>query len=103
MLVTGIIGYPLKTTFSPPMHNAAFKKLGLDGVYVQLPVKEEKLKEAVYGLPALGFRGFNVRRPALLGVSSPKIVAIKAWEHSWKEIAKRIGGKTTAIVTINSA
>ncbi len=63
MLVTGIIGYPLKTTFSPPMHNAAFKELGLDGVYVQLPVKEEKLKEAVYGLSALGFRGFNVTIP----------------------------------------
>jgi len=63
LLVTGIIGYPLKTTFSPPMHNAAFKELGLDGVYVQLPVKEEKLKEAVYGLSALGFRGFNVTIP----------------------------------------
>jgi shikimate dehydrogenase len=63
LLVTGIIGYPLKTTFSPPMHNAAFKKLGIDGTYVQLPVKEEKLKEAVYGLPALGFKGFNVTIP----------------------------------------
>ncbi len=63
MLVTGIIGYPLKTTFSPPMHNAAFKALGIEGKYVQLPVKEEKLKEAVYGLLALGFRGFNVTIP----------------------------------------
>jgi shikimate dehydrogenase len=63
LLVTGIIGYPLKTTFSPPMHNAAFKKLGIDGVYVQLPVKEEKLQEAVHGLTALGFRGFNVTIP----------------------------------------
>ncbi len=63
MLVTGIIGYPLKTTFSPPMHNAAFKALDLDGKYVQLPVKEKKLKEAVYGLSALGFRGFNVTIP----------------------------------------
>jgi len=63
LLVTGIIGYPLKTTFSPPMHNAAFKKLGIDGLYVQLPVKEKKLKEAVYGMLALGFRGFNVTIP----------------------------------------
>ena len=63
MLVTGIIGYPLKTTFSPPMHNAAFKELGIDGVYVQLPVNKDKLKEAVYGLSALGFRGFNVTIP----------------------------------------
>ena len=63
MLVTGIIGYPLKITLSPPMHNAAFKALDLDGIYVQLPVKEEKLKEAVYGLSALGFKGFNVTIP----------------------------------------
>ena len=63
MLVTGIIGYPLKTTFSPPIHNAAFKELGIDGLYVQLPVNEEKLKEAVYGLSALGFKGFNVTIP----------------------------------------
>jgi shikimate dehydrogenase len=63
LLITGIIGYPLKTTFSPPMHNAAFKELGIDGLYVQLPVKEDKLKEAVYGLSALNFKGFNVTIP----------------------------------------
>lgn len=63
MLVTGIIGYPLKITMSPPMHNAAFKALDLDGVYVALPVKEEKLKEAVCGMLALGFRGFNITIP----------------------------------------
>jgi shikimate dehydrogenase len=63
LLVTGIIGYPLKTTFSPPMHNAAFKALKLEGKYVQLPVKEKKLKEAVYGMAALNFRGFNVTIP----------------------------------------
>lgn len=63
MLVTGIIGYPLKVTLSPPMHNAAFKALGLDGMYVALPVKEKKLKEAVFGLSALGFRGFNITIP----------------------------------------
>ena len=63
MLVTGIIGYPLKVTLSPPMHNAAFKALNLDGIYVALPVKEENLKEAVFGLSALNFRGFNITIP----------------------------------------
>jgi shikimate dehydrogenase len=63
LLVTGIIGYPLKITLSPPMHNAAFEALGMDGIYVQLPVKEKKLKEAVCGLRALGFRGFNITIP----------------------------------------
>jgi shikimate dehydrogenase len=63
LLVTGIIGYPLKLTLSPPMHNAAFKALDLDGIYVALPVKEENLKEAVFGLSALNFRGFNITIP----------------------------------------
>jgi shikimate dehydrogenase len=63
LLVTGIIGYPLKITFSPAMHNAAFKALGIDGIYAQLPVEGENLKEAVHGLSALGFRGFNVTIP----------------------------------------
>ena len=63
MLVTGIIGYPLKITLSPPMHNAAFKALGIDGIYAQLPVIEENLKEAVHGLSVLGFIGFNVTIP----------------------------------------
>jgi shikimate dehydrogenase len=63
LLVTGIIGYPLKITLSPPMHNAAFKALEIDGIYAQLPVKEENLKEAVHGLSALGFIGFNVTIP----------------------------------------
>jgi shikimate dehydrogenase len=63
LLVTGIIGYPLKITLSPPMHNAAFKALGIDGIYAQLPVKEDYLKEAVLGLSVLGFKGFNVTIP----------------------------------------
>ncbi len=63
MLITGIIGYPLETTLSPKMHNATFKELGMDGIYLRFPVKEEKLKEATLGLRALGFRGVNITVP----------------------------------------
>jgi shikimate dehydrogenase len=63
LLITGIIGYPLKITLSPPMHNAAFKALGINGIYVPLSVKEKHLKDAVDGLKALGFKGFNVTIP----------------------------------------
>lgn len=45
------------------MHNAAFAALGLDYVYVPLPVKAERVGEAVRGLAALGFRGANVTIP----------------------------------------
>ena len=45
------------------MHNAAFKALGINGIYVPLSVKEKHLKDAVDGLKALGFKGFNVTIP----------------------------------------
>ena len=61
--VCGIIGDPVDHTLSPPMHNAAFRELGLDYVYVPFPVKKDDLKEAVAGLRALGVRGFNVTMP----------------------------------------
>ncbi len=63
MLITGIIGYPLETTLSPKMHSSAFRKLGIDGIYLRLPVKEKNLKEATLGLRSLGFKGVNVTIP----------------------------------------
>jgi shikimate dehydrogenase len=45
------------------MHNAAFAALGLDMVYVALPVSSADLGDAVKGLSALGFRGVNVTMP----------------------------------------
>ena len=45
------------------LHNAAFAKLGLDYVYVPLPVRAADVGAAVKGLAALGFRGANVTIP----------------------------------------
>jgi shikimate dehydrogenase len=45
------------------LHNAAFAALGLDYVYVPLPVRGEDVGAAVKGLAALGFRGANVTIP----------------------------------------
>jgi shikimate dehydrogenase len=59
----GLIGWPVSHSFSPAMHNAAAADLGLDFVYVAMPVEPEHLAAAVRGLPAIGFRGFNVTVP----------------------------------------
>ncbi len=45
------------------MHNAAAASLGLDLVYVPLPVRPGHLEAAIRGLPALGFRGANITVP----------------------------------------
>ena len=59
----GVIGWPLEATLSPAIHNAAFRRLGLDWVYLALPVPPERLEDAVRGLRALGALGANVTIP----------------------------------------
>lgn len=59
----GLIGWPVSHSFSPAMHNAAAADLGLDFVYLALPVHPDDVETAVRGLPALGFRGFNITVP----------------------------------------
>ncbi len=61
--VVGIIGYPVKHSLSPVMHNAAFAECNLDYVYLPFTVTPEKLEDAVSGLRALGVIGFNVTIP----------------------------------------
>lgn len=39
----GIIGYPVKHSLSPAMHNAAFAELGVDAEYKLFEVKEDEL------------------------------------------------------------
>jgi len=62
-IVIGLIGWPVGHSYSPAMHNAAAAALGLNLVYVPLPVSPERLPDALRGLPALGIRGVNVTVP----------------------------------------
>jgi shikimate dehydrogenase len=59
----GIIGWPVSHSLSPAIHNAAFAALGLDWVYVPLPVHPLELLAALTGLGALRFAGANVTMP----------------------------------------
>jgi len=61
--VAGVIGWPVEHSLSPAIHNAAFAALGLDWVYVPLPVAPGALRDAADGLVSLGFRGANVTMP----------------------------------------
>ncbi|GAB4160923.1 MAG: shikimate dehydrogenase [Candidatus Promineifilaceae bacterium] len=61
--LVGVIGWPVRHSLSPAMHNAAAAALGLNLVYVPLPVTAPELAAAVRGLRALGFLGANVTIP----------------------------------------
>ncbi|MEM2911117.1 MAG: shikimate dehydrogenase [Candidatus Bathyarchaeia archaeon] len=58
-----VIGDPIEHTLSPLIHNAAFKHLKLDFVYVAFRVKREELENSVKGMRSLGVHGFNVTMP----------------------------------------
>jgi shikimate dehydrogenase len=59
----GVIGYPVEHSLSPVMHNAALAHLGLDYVYLPLPVRSEDLSTAIAGFEAIGLVGFSVTIP----------------------------------------
>lgn len=59
----GVIGHPVSHSFSPVMHNAAIAHLGVDFVYLPLPVKPDDLERAIAGFAAIGLQGFNITIP----------------------------------------
>lgn len=59
----GILGYPIKHTFSPAMHNAAFKELGINATYVPFPVSPDHLEMVLKTLPQMGVCGVNITIP----------------------------------------
>src|SRR4030042_743202 len=61
--ICGVIGDPIEHTMSPVMHNAAFRKLGLDYIYIPFRVRTQELAQAVDGIRALNIRGLNITIP----------------------------------------
>lgn len=62
--LAGVIGWPIEHTLSPAMHNAAYQALGLDWVYLPLPVRDQMdVARVVATARALPFVGFNVTMP----------------------------------------
>ena len=58
-----LIGHPVEHSFSPIMHMAAIKKLGLDYVYIAHDVHPDNLEKAINGMRALNIKGINVTIP----------------------------------------
>lgn len=59
----GVIGDPVKHSLSPLMHNSAIAELGLDYIYIPLPVTPENLAQAIAGFEAISLVGFNITIP----------------------------------------
>ena len=58
-----LLGHPIKHSFSPTIHNYLFEKYSENNIYVCFDVKEDKLKDCVYGIKGLDIKGCNVTIP----------------------------------------
>jgi shikimate dehydrogenase len=88
--LAGLIGMPVAHSRSPIIHNFWLTAHGIRGTYVPLAVRPERLKDALSGLAALGFRGCNVTMPH-------KQTAMPLL-HRVNETARRIGAVNTIVV-----
>jgi shikimate dehydrogenase len=88
--LAGVIGMPVVHSRSPTIHNFWLNACGIRGAYVPLAVSPERLKDALPGLVALGFRGCNVTMPH-------KQTAMPLL-HRVNETAQRIGAVNTIVV-----
>lgn len=87
--VYALIGDPVEHSLSPIIQNAAFRHLDLDYVYVVFNVKSGGLRDAVYGVKALGIRGLNV--------TMPHKTAITPYLDELDEIACKTGSVNTVL------
>ncbi|MBX7244486.1 MAG: shikimate dehydrogenase [Candidatus Sumerlaeaceae bacterium] len=66
--IVGIIGHPISHSLSPLMHNAEFRRLGMNWEYRAVDVPPEKVGDTVKSFRAEGIAGFNVTIPHKLAV-----------------------------------
>jgi shikimate dehydrogenase len=89
--ICALIGDPVEHSMSPVMHNAAFKKLGLDYAYLAFRVSPPELGKAVAGLRALNAVGFNV--------TIPHKVSVIPFLDGLDPLAEKIGAVNTVVNT----
>ena len=87
--LVGVLGDPVRHSLSPVMHNAALAALGLDWVYLALPVAAADLATVVAALEALDCRGLNV--------TIPHKQAVAALAAELSPLAQRLGAVNTLV------
>lgn len=85
----GLIGHPIKQTYSPLIHNVTSELLGLEYIYLPFDVPSSALKNVIKGMVALGIKGFNV--------TVPHKESILAYMNNLSEEASIIGSVNTIV------
>ena len=109
----GVIGDPVKHSLSPLMHNRAIEELGLDYIYLPLPVTHGNLAKAIAGFEAISLVGFNITIPhkqaiiPYLAEVTPTVHMVGAvntvWrtETGWKGTNTDVAGFIAPLQTLN--
>jgi len=84
-----VLGDPVHHSLSPAIHNTALAELGLDWIYLALPVTAADLASVVPALEALDCRGLNV--------TIPHKQAVTALVAELSPLAQRLGAVNTLV------
>ncbi|MGA3215106.1 MAG: hypothetical protein ABSD97_05365 [Acidimicrobiales bacterium] len=87
--IVGVLGFPVRHSLSPRLHNTAYAVMGLDWCYLAFEVPQAFLERAIAGAAALGLRGLSVTMP------HKDAVARLATRHSRQ--VRRLGSANTLI------
>jgi shikimate dehydrogenase len=88
-ILCGIIGDPVEHSLSPVIHNAAFRRLGLNYAYTAFLTPPQKLSSAIEGIRGQKMCGVNVTIPHKISV----IPLLDAMD----EAARQIGAVNTIV------
>ncbi len=61
--IIGIIGHPIRHSYSPFVHNITIEILGLDYIYLPFDIPASNLRNALKGMVALNIKGCNITIP----------------------------------------
>jgi len=88
----GIIGYPVKQSLSPLMHNTAFRELNVHAEYKLYPLKEEELDGF--------FKELRTRENPIFGlnVTIPHKEAVIRYLDSITPFAQKVGAVNTIVI-----
>lgn len=87
--LVGLLGFPIKQSYSPFVQNVAAELTGTKLLYLPFEVHSTNLKDAVKGMVALGLRGFNV--------TVPHKVKVLEYLHKLSEESSIIGAVNTIV------
>ncbi len=90
MYIYGVIGWPVKHTLSPYMHNAAFKRAGIDAEYLAFEVHPDNLKAFIGRIFKARIKGLNV--------TVPHKERCMAFLDSIDPLARSIGAVNTIVI-----